>query len=190
MAMLRSSGVTLIIYRLLAVTGVLCLSCEAGFSQTIGDPKCRDQTHTSQRVEAIRKNVVALRDFVEMVPPDEAAYIRSEAQKALDQRNSARYNAVANRRYFRALQFHDDAQVALDNLDAAKNASGKDLARYLVVVLSRLGEMNERMLAFMDADGRRDAPTLDKATRDEIYYRLPAAKAVVVSLLQCVINVL
>ncbi|WP_314963405.1 hypothetical protein [Bradyrhizobium cosmicum] len=188
--MLRSSGAAQIICRLLAVAGMVCLSCEACFSQTIGDPKCRDQQHTSERVGAIRTNVVGLRDLVEMVPPDEAAYIHSEAQKALDQSNSARYNAVANRRYFRALQFHDDAQVVLDNLDAAKNASGKDLARHLVVVLSRLGEVNERMSAFIDADSRRASPTLDKATRDEIYYRLPAAKAVVVSLLQCVISAL
>ncbi|MDH2349559.1 hypothetical protein QCM80_02525 [Bradyrhizobium sp. SSUT112] len=190
MTMLHSPGAARIIYRLLAVASMLCLSCEASFSQMIGDPKCRDQGHTSQRVEAIRANVVALQDSVEMVPPDEAAFIRSEAQKALDQSNSARYNAVVNRRYFRALQFHDDAQVALDNLEAAKNASGKDLARYLVVVLSRLGEVNERMIAFIDADSHRASPTLDKARRDEIYYRLPAAKAVVVSLLQCVISVL
>jgi hypothetical protein len=162
----------------------------AAFAQIIGDQQCKNPQYTASKVAEIRTSIARLNDAVEMVPPEEAEYIRAESKQAMAQQNRVRFNAVVKRHYYPALEFHTDAKVALDNLDAAKNATGKDLARYLVVVLSRLGELSSSMSNFMDADKSRPSPTLTDEMRQTMYYFLPSAKSQSVSLLQCVISVL
>ncbi|MBR0714786.1 hypothetical protein [Bradyrhizobium liaoningense] len=160
------------------------------FAQMVGDQRCKDQQFTSVQVDGIIKSIRWVINSVEAVPPDEAEYMRTEARTALELRNRARFNAVASRRYYPALQFHDDAKVVMDNVTTARSAAGRDLARLLVVVLGRLVDMNHRMHEYIDADGKRNAPVLTQKNRDTMYFNLPVAKDQTVSLLQCVISVL
>lgn len=160
------------------------------FAQIIGDQRCRDQQFTSNQVDNLLRNARSIIDMVETVPPDEAEYIHNEAKIALEQQNEARFNAVAGRRYYAALQFHDEAKVVVQNLTAARSAAGRDLARYLVVVLSGWVDLNDATKSYINADRKRSTPVLTDEGRSTIYYRLPFAKSQTVSLLQCVISLL
>ena len=162
-------------------------------AQTTDNERCKNQQYLTAEIAAIRKTVVGLNDAVELVPPeDEAEYIRDEARKAMAQRNKVRFNAVARRHYYPAQEFHNDATRALDNLESAKIyvSSGKDLARFLVTLLSRLGELGSSMRSFMDADQSRQPSTLTDEARSSIYYFLPSAVHQTEALLQCVIKAL
>lgn len=160
------------------------------FAQMIGDQRCKDQQFTSGQIDNLLRNARAIIDIVETVPPDEAEYIHNEAKIALEQQNRARFNAVAGRRYYAALQFHDEAKVIVQNMTAARSTSGRDLARYLVVALSGFVDLNDATKSYIDADRKRNTPVLSEESRSTIYYRLPFAKSQTVSLLQCVISVL
>jgi hypothetical protein len=160
------------------------------YAQMIGDQRCKDQQFTSGQVDNLLRIIRSISDIVEMVPPDEANYIHNEARIALEQQNRARFNTVAGRRYYAALQFHDDAKVVVQNLTAARSASGRDLARYLVVVLSGFIDFNNATKSYIDADRKRNSPVLTEENRSTMYYDLPFAKSQTVSLLQCVISVL
>lgn len=160
------------------------------YAQMIGDPRCRDPRFTSGQVDILIHASRSAIDLVETVPPDEADYIRNEARIALQQQNRARFNAVAARRYYPALEFHDDAKVVIDNLTAARSAAGRDVARYLVVVLARLGDLTDKARSYVDADLKRGSPILTEDNRSTMYYNLTTAKSQTVSLLQCVISVL
>jgi hypothetical protein len=88
------------------------------------------------------------------------------------------------------LQFHDDAKVVIQNLTAARSASGRDLARYLVVALSGLGDLNDATKSYIDADRKHVPPMLTEENQGAMYHNLTFAKSQTVSLLQCVIGVL
>ncbi|MGY4466951.1 hypothetical protein ACVWWK_002633 [Bradyrhizobium sp. LB9.1b] len=107
----------------------------------------------------------------------------------MEQQNEPRFNAVAGRRYYAALQFHDKAKVVVQSLTAARAASGRDLARYLVVVLSGWVDLNDATKSYINADRKRSTPVLTEG-RGTIYYRLSSAKSQTVNLLQCVISLL
>lgn len=174
-------------------TFVLCataLILSSAHAQLIGDPRCKDQQFTAGEVEKINKSIEIIVNAVEEVPPDEAAYMHSEMQKALAQSNRIRFNAVAKRHSFEPLQFHDDANVLVENLKAARTASGRDLARYLIVALSKIGDLQVTMDQYISADMRRHPSTLTQDNRDTMYFQLPLAKGKTISLLQCVVSVL
>jgi hypothetical protein len=159
-------------------------------AQIIGDPRCKDQQFTSDRVARIDNTMKSIVNAVEEVPPDEANYIRSEMQKALEQSNKVRFNAITNRHYFAAFQFQEDAKVLLQNLDAAKTASGRDLARYLIVVLSRMGDLQVTMDQYISTDMHRSPSVLRDSDREKMFFDMPVSKGETVSLLQCVVSVL
>jgi hypothetical protein len=70
----------------ISIIAAFAAPSKPGYAQIIGDPQCKDQRYTASRVEGIRKSVLSIRDAVEMVPPDEAEYLRTESQKALAQK--------------------------------------------------------------------------------------------------------
>jgi hypothetical protein len=146
-------------------------------AQMIGDQRCKEQQFTMGQVDNLLRNARSIVDMVETVPPDEAEYIHNEAKIALEQQSRARFNAVAGRRYYAALQFHDQAKVVVQNLTAARSASGRDLARYLVVVLAGLVDLNDATKSYIDADRKRSTPVLTEESRSAIYDRLPTAKS-------------
>ena len=67
-----------------AVCFLLCAFSSASHAQ-LPDAKCKDSAYVSSQVEQIKSALARVVDAVEMVPPDEAEYIRSEARKALQQ---------------------------------------------------------------------------------------------------------
>jgi hypothetical protein len=177
--------------KLAAIAGCFVLLIWSPASaQIIGDPRCKDQKFTSDQVAKIDHSIKSVVNMVEGVPPDEANYLRNEMQAALEQSNKVRFNAVTNRRYFAAFQFHEDAKVVLQNLDAAKTASGRDLARYLIVVLSRMGDLQVAMNQYVSTDLGRSPSVLRDSDRQEMFFAMPASKGKTVSLLQCVVSVL
>jgi hypothetical protein len=169
---------------------ILLMLPSHAFSQMIGDQRCKEQKFTSGQVDNLLRFIRSMSDIVETVPPDEAEYIHTEARIALEQQNKARFNAVAGRRYYAALQFHDDAKVVVQNLTAARAANGRGLARYLVVALSGLVDLSVSTSAYIDADRKRKSPVLTEENWNTMYYNLTFAKSQTVSLLQCVISVL
>jgi hypothetical protein len=177
-------------HRIVLTLFILLMLPSHAFAQMIGDQRCKDQQFTSAQVENLLRVTRSISDVVETVPPDEAEYIHNEARIALEQQNGARFNAVAGRHYFAALEFHDDVKVVVRNLTAARSASGRDLARYLVVALSGLADLTEATNSYIDADRKHDPPVLTKENRSTLYYNLTSAKSQTVSLLQCVISVL
>jgi hypothetical protein len=125
---------------------------------------------------------------VEKVPPAEAEYIREEKRLALEQNNMARFNLIFSHRFYHPLDFHDDFDVVAENLRAARSAKdGKNVARYLVVALSRLGSLSESMKAYIDFDRSRQPPVLSEDKRRVV---LPSSldQRPNDSLLQCVIG--
>jgi hypothetical protein len=177
-------------HRITLTLFILMMLPSHAFAQMIGDQRCKDPQFTSGQVNNLVGMIRSIDDTVETVPPDEAEYIHNEARIALDQQNGVRFNAVAGRRYFAALEFHDDAKVVVRNLTAARSASGRDLARYLVVALSGLGDLNDATKSYIDADRKHTPPMLTEENRRALYYNLTFVKSQTVSLLQCVISVL
>lgn len=128
-------------------------------------------------------------DRVEMVPPDEANYIRTEKERALQQQNRNRFNAVVSRRFFATAQFHDDAAVAMQNVVAAESATAaNDVARYLMVVLSRLSDLTSSMNDFIEADGTRQQATLSKDDKERMTFEITLVKGQTTSILQCIVK--
>lgn len=142
-----------------------------------------------QSISHIQRNLQRIVDRVELVPPDEANYIRTEKAKALEQRNRSRFDAVYNRRFFAATEFHNDAAVVTQNIAAAERATApKDVARYLIVVLSRLGDLTSSMNDFIEADGKRQQPTLSKEDKGNLSYDITMVKGLTTDILQCVVK--
>jgi hypothetical protein len=140
-------------------------------------------------IDEIHRILDRIVDRVELVPPDEANYIRTEKEKALEQQNRNRFNAIYNRRFYAAAQFHDDAAVVMQNVVAAESATAaKEVASYLIVVLSRLSDLASSMNDFVEADGKRQQATLSKEDKEQIPYEIAAVKSQTTSTLQCVVR--
>ena len=123
-----------------------------------------------------------------MVPPDEANYIRAEKTKALEQRNRNRFDAIYSRRFYAAAEFHNDAAVVIQNIAAAERAtSAKDVARYLIVILSRLSVLKSSMDDFVKADGKRQQPTLSEEDKGNLY-DITILNGQTTAVLQCVVK--
>jgi len=142
-----------------------------------------------QSVNDIHRALNRIVDRIELVPPDEANYIRTEKTTALAQQNRARFNAVYNRRFYAATEFHDDAAVVIQNVVAAEGAtSAKDVARYLIVVLSRLSDPKSSMDDFVLADSKRQQPTLSQEDKGSLSYDITGVKGLTTNILQCVVR--
>ena len=130
-----------------------------------------------QNVSEIHRNLDRIINQVELVPSDEAKYIKAEKAKALEHRNENRFMAIYNRRFYAAAQFHDDAAVVMQNVEAAERATvAKDVATYLIVVLSRLSDLASSMNDFIEADGKRQQPTLSRKDRESIAFDIAIVK--------------
>ena len=170
--------------RLIALVAVsLGLTISVAGGQTIGDPRCKDASYTAQKVREIKRELVRVADAVVTVPAAEAEYLRLKSRKALEQNNQSRFAAI-----YSASQLHEGAKVAFDNLNAAETASGRNVARYLVVVLSRIGELQEKVPEYLSADRKRAQPMTNEEIAGNMYFFLTGAKAATVNLLQCVIS--
>lgn len=142
-----------------------------------------------QSVNDIHRNLNRIVDRIELVPPDEANYIRAEKVKTLEQQNRGRFNAVYNRRFYAATEFHNDAAVVIQNVVAAEGAtSSKDVASYLIVVLSRLSDLKSSMDDFIQADSKRQQPTLSPEDKSNLSYDITALKGLTTNILQCVVR--
>jgi hypothetical protein len=142
-----------------------------------------------RNVSEIHRNLDRIINQVELVPPDEANYIRAEKAKALEQQNRNRFNAVYNRRFYAAAEFHDDATVVKQNVVAAERATAaKDVAGYLIVALSRLSDLKSSMNDFIEVDGKRPQPTLSNKDRENMSFDIGIVKGQTTDILQCVVK--
>lgn len=142
-----------------------------------------------QSVNDIHRSLTRIIDRVELAPPDEANYIRTEKAKALEQQNRGRFNAVYNRRFYAATEFHNDAAVVMQNVVAAEGASStKEAASYLIVVLSRLSDLKSSMDDFIQADSKRQQPTLSSEDKGNLSYEITGLKGLTTNILQCVVR--
>ena len=95
--------------------------------------QCRN---ISQSFSLLRGFLEDVMPPVELVPPDEADYIRKEEDKALQQTDpnrSNRLSALYNRRFYNAAAFHKFAGRVMENLEAAEHATAtRDVARHLI----------------------------------------------------------
>ena len=128
-----------------------------------------------------------LASSVEAVPPAAAQNRKNEVQKALEHKTKS--DLVASNHFYFPLKFHDNFNIAAGNLQAAKDARlGKDRARYLVVVLLRLADVNSDMEGYIDFDLKRRPAILNDDARSTMRSRLQAARIQTTSLLQCIID--
>jgi hypothetical protein len=124
--------------RTLLLAVVALFSLTPASAQIMGDVRCKEPRYVNSEIREIEVTLKTLANLVETEPPGDAEYIRSEMRIALSQSNLNRYSLLTSNRFYYPLQFHDDYKVAADNLQAAREARGKDTVHYLVVVLSRL----------------------------------------------------
>ena len=91
-------------------------------------------------------------------------------------------------RFYHPLNFHDDFEVVAENLRAAQLAKeGKNVARYLVVALARLGDLSQSTNDYIEFDRARP-PVLSEEKRQSMHFLLSGIKLRTTSLLQCVIS--
>jgi hypothetical protein len=77
----------------------------------------------------------------------------------------------------------------MQNVVAAESATAaKEVASYLIVVLSRLSDLASSMNDFVEADGKRQQATLSKEDKEQIPYEIAAVKSQTTSTLQCVVR--
>jgi hypothetical protein len=178
----------IVILALVFTCAALCTSSPTS-AQLIGDAKCQQLDFVAGRIDQLLRPLGTIGAAVEKVPPAEAEYIREEKRLALEQNNMARFNLIFSHRFYHPLDFHDDFDVVAENLRAARSAKdGKNVARYLVVALSRLGSLSESVKAYIDFDRSRQPPVLSEDKRKELFLLLPLIKGQTTSLLQCVIS--
>jgi hypothetical protein len=170
-------------YRLQSVLKSLIVMIAVMFTTAaLAQEQCRS-------ISEIHRGLDRIVDRVETVPPDEANYIRTEKAKALEQQNPNRFGALYHRHFYAATEFHDDAAVVMQNVEAAEHAAAaKDIARYLIVVLSRLSDLKTSMNDFIEADGTRQQATLSKEDKQTMQYMILAVKSQTTIILQCVVK--
>ena len=166
----------------------LCTSSPTS-AQSLGDAKCKQLDDVVGRIDDLLRPLDPIGKAVEKVPPAEAKYIREEERLAMEQNNKARFDLISSNSFYHPLHFHEDFDVVVENLRAARSAKdGKEDARYLVVALSRLGSLSESTKAYIDFDRSRQPSVLSADTRQSMYFYLPVIRGQTTSLLQCVIS--
>jgi hypothetical protein len=124
------------------------------------DPKCKEHDFVVGKIDELLRPLQTIGEAVEKVPPAEAKYIREKKELALQQNNKARFNLIYANRFYHPLNFHDDFEVVAENLRAAQLAKeGKNVARYLVVALARLGDLSQSTNDYIEFDRARPPPS-------------------------------
>ena len=76
----------------------------------------------------------------------------------------------------------------MQNIVAAERATAaKDVARYLIVVLSRLINLTSSLNDFVEADSKRQQPTLGKEAGN-FSYDIAIVKGLTTDILQCIVK--
>jgi len=167
---------------------ILAAMTWSAHAQLIGDTRCKDSAYVSKMLHVIVQNLQQISEAIETVPPSEADYIREEKRLAIEQQNETRFSLVMSNRFYYPFAFHDDYTVVKDNLGAATRAHGKDQVRFLIVVLSRIGDLQSSMGDYINFDSSRPKSVLNKEKRQDMYFSMPVAKGRLTSLLQCIIS--
>jgi hypothetical protein len=175
--------------RLALVVLAYVLSTSSSAQWQLGDQRCKQLDFVAAQIDTVLlSSLQTIGEAVEKVPPTEAKYIREEKELALQQNNAARFRLIRANRFYFPLTFHDDFEVADQNMRAARSAKdGKNVARHLVIVLARLRDLSESMKDYMEFDHWRQ-PILSEEKQKEMFFLLPLIKDQTTSLLQCVIS--
>jgi hypothetical protein len=134
----------------------------------LAQEKCLSISHPRSSLDRIMAHV-------EIVPLDEADYIRRETDQAVKEFFSDQPSISKNRLYalykrplYVAAKFHEHAGSVMKNLQAAESAtSAKDVAAHLIDAMSGMSDLAEIMQKFIVLDGMRKQPTLSV---EDIYY--------------------
>lgn len=167
--------------------GILAYNSLQTSAQVTTDPNCKQDDQVTASIDRISKVLDKVASSVEAVPPAAAQSLKDEVQKALEHKTNS--DLVASNHFYFPLKFHDNFNIAAGNLQAAKDARlGKDRARYLVVVLLRLADVNSDMEGYIDFDLKRRPAILNDDARSTMRSRLQGARIQTTSLLQCIID--
>jgi hypothetical protein len=167
-------------------------------SAALAKEKCLPNSQSLYHLRSSLEEVIAL---VELVPPDEADYIRKEEGNALKQADPLqqagpsrsngfnRLTALRKRTFYPAAKFHDSAGMVTKNLEAADRATeAKDLARHLIDALSGTFKLAETTNDFIEADGKRERPTLGQQDKNRMTLSTYFLNSFTASTLQCVVK--
>ena len=150
---------------------------------------CKQADQVTASIDRISSALANVGTAVEPVPPKEAEHLKNEARKSLEQDDKTKSDDVVSSRFYFPLKFHDNFDIAVGNLRAAKDASlSKDRARHLVVVLLRLADVASDMEGYIEFDLKRSPAMLNDDTQIAMRSGLQSARAQATSLLQCIMN--
>jgi hypothetical protein len=155
----------------------------------LAQEKCHSISHPRSSLDRIMAHV-------EIVPLDEADYIRREEDQAVkeffsDQPSISknRFNALYKRPLFVAAKFHEYAGSVMKNLKAAERAtSAKDVAAHLIDAMSGMSNLAEIMHTFIVLDGERKQPTLSEKDMDDMRKDELLMNESAKQILQCIVK--
>jgi hypothetical protein len=142
------------------------------------------------------KSLDRIMAHVEIVPLDEADYIRRESDQAVKEFFSGqpsisknRFNALYKRPLFVAAKFHEYAGSVMKNFKAAERAtSAKDVAAHMIDAMSSMSDLAEIMQTFIMFDGDRKQPTLSEKDMDGMRMDRRLMNEATKQILQCVVK--
>ena len=161
---------------------------------------CRNN---SERLNDLRPALERVMARVELVPPDEADYIRKEEDKATQQGiqqalqqgasigsiSSNRLIALRKRRFYPAAKFHESAGSVQKNFEAAERAtSAKDVATHLIDALSGMSSLATSMQAFIEIDAEREQPTLSRKDNWDMRSDAHIVRELTTRVLRCIVK--
>ena len=142
-------------------------------------------------ISEINRILTRFLDRVELVPPEEADYIRKELAKAFDgQVDSDRITALRGRRYYAAALLRDDVAKVMQEVEAAERATTpKDVASHLIEILSwTIPNLYQTAQSFFQTDDKRQQPTASKKDQVDMDSNIAEARFVAADILQCIVK--
>lgn len=117
---------------------------------------CTDKAQRDDFRGALISDIQNHAGLIEKVPPDEAEYLRSETNDALNSNSAARMSLVMKRPYYYANKVHETATKVLRNYSAQENFKGlKHEAKKVISAIVAVADFKEAFFEYVDFDARR-----------------------------------
>jgi hypothetical protein len=156
---------------------------------------CSDEmTTTAGRASALNAALMKVDAHVrriEMVPPDQAAYIKAEHEAAMSLGSRERYRLVTSNRFYRAFKVREEFQVFRENLLAAQKAPrAADQAIFASVSLARQADLADALRDYIDFDRARSSPVYVASAElvQQIWFDMTFSKGRILHAMQCAIR--
>lgn len=168
------------------VAAAIIVLCAGSRAHAQNCEKRATQDARSKEIAKVWSAVTSYLDQIEVPPPDIRAYLDSEVQAALHQRNEKRFNLVAANQYYRANELQKQYATTRQNIEASISAeSVAAQVIYLSVVINRYEDLSRAFESYVAFDARRTPRVLSERVVSGAEMFLPLSKSVLLETLQC-----